>query len=293
MSEVLFVFILIVLIYPISFIPFSVLYLLSDFFYLLLFKIFKYRVGVTKSNLRNSFPEKEDKEITQITRAYYHFLCDVFLETFKLLSISKNKLSQRVQFSERFISLFDDYRKLNTPVIAVMGHLGNWEWAGASFSLQISNKLYALYHPLSNKIFDRLMLKIRTRFGGKMIPMNQLPRFLSQIKNTPSVLCFIADQTPPPEHAHWIQFLNQDTPFFKGPASVAKKMNWPIIFVSVKTTRKGNYYIDAELISDSNSDSAETITQMWAAKLESKILEQPSNWLWSHKRWKHKREKWG
>ena len=117
------------------------------------------------------------------------------------------------------------------------------------------------------------------------------PRFLSQIQNSPSVLCFIADQTPPPEHAYWIQFLNQETPFFKGPAVIAKKMNWPVVFVSVTSLRKGNYLIDAELIVDSNNAyDAEKITQLWAFKLEQNILQQPFSWLWSHKRWKHQRE---
>jgi KDO2-lipid IV(A) lauroyltransferase len=256
-----------------------------------MYYVFQYRKKVTYLNLKNSFPDKSEKELRKLSRSYYRFLCDVFLETFKLLTISKNTLTKRVQFTDQFQSIFDDFYSKNVAVVSVMGHLGNWEWAGASFPIQAKNNLFALYHPLSNSNFNALMLKIRTRFGGQMIPMKQLLRFVPEIKDSASVLCFIADQTPPPEHAVWLNFLNQDTPFFKGPAVLAKKMNWPVIFVSVERISRGQYLVDAELISDSSSSMSESeILKAWVSKLEKKIESQPAYWLWSHKRWKHQRK---
>jgi KDO2-lipid IV(A) lauroyltransferase len=171
-----------------------------------------------------------------------------------------------------------------------MGHKGNWEWAGNTFSLCCKHQLYVIYHPLANKYFNGLICKMRKRFGTKLIPMKDTFRDMIKNKNELTATAFIADQSPNPAKAHWMEFLNQDTPVFMGAEKIAQKIKYPIVFVSVKKLTRGYYTLIAELLQTPPYTGAEgDITETHTRKLEADILAQPETWLWTHKRWKHKR----
>ncbi|GAB4139279.1 MAG: lysophospholipid acyltransferase family protein [Bacteroidia bacterium] len=284
-------YLLLPFIYLVSVLPFPVLYLFSDFVHLILFGIIGYRRKVIYTNLKNSFPEKSDQEIKKIGREFEHYLCDLFLETFKTLTISEKEMLRRCTISPEAGKLFDDYFNAQKNVIIVMGHFGNWEWAGNSFSLTRKHQLYVIYHPLKNKHFNDLIIGMRTRFGTKLIPMKDTMRqMLANRNEKTNATAFIADQTPHPDRAYWMNFMNQDTPVFMGTEAFAKKLNYPVIYVSVKKIRRGFYNIDADLLFEQPGKEAEyTITETHTKRLEKDIQLIPSIWLWSHKRWKHKR----
>ena len=171
-----------------------------------------------------------------------------------------------------------------------MGHFGNWEWAGNTFSLACRQQLYVIYHPLSNKYFNRLIVSMRTRFGTKLIAMRDT--FKDMVKNREEVnaTAFIADQTPAPESAFWTTFLNQDTPIFWGTEKIARKMNYPVVYATVKRVSRGYYEIFAETLFEEPKNTTEgEISIAHTRKLEADILQQPEIWLWSHRRWKHQR----
>lgn len=278
-------------IYLASLLPFPVLYLVSDFVYFTLFYLIGYRKAVVYQNLKNSFPEKSDEELKALRKKFYHYLCDLFLEISKTLTISKSKMLKRCVMSPETKALFDKYQNENRHVIIVMGHFGNWEWAGNTFSLTCKNQLYVIYHPLKNKYFNKLIIGMRMRFGTKLIAMRDTMRDMIKFRSgPPSVTAFIADQTPHPDRAYWTQFLNQDTPIFTGTEKFSKKFNYPVIYVSVKRVRRGYYRIDSELLFDQPKDCAEhEISERHIKRLEEDILGIPESWLWSHRRWKHKR----
>jgi KDO2-lipid IV(A) lauroyltransferase len=276
--------------YLISALPFRVLYAFSWFVYIILYYVAGYRKTIIRNNLRNSFPKKSDAEINALMKKFYRYFCDLFIETFKTLTISQKKMIARCQLSPQSFQLFEKYANENKSLIIVMGHFGNWEWAGNTFSLLCKHQLYVIYHPLRNTYFNNLIIKMRTRFGTKLIPMRDTFKEMIKNRNELNVTAFIADQTPAPENAYWTTFLNQDTPVFRGTGKIAQKISYPIIYVSVKLTSRGKYMIHAETLCENPAALTEDeISEIHTRRLERDIIEQPEIWLWSHRRWKHKR----
>lgn len=277
-------------IYLLSLMPFRLLYALSDAFYFLLFHILGYRKKVVYDNLRNSFPNKSEEEVDQIAKKFYKYLCDLFLETFKTLTISKSAMLKRCSIDDETLKLFNRIAEENQSSILVMGHYGNWEWAGNTFSILCKQQLYVIYHPLRNKHFDGLVYRMRTRFGTKLIPMKETFRKMLGSRKELSMTAFIADQTPSPSNAYWTTFLNQDTPVFRGTELIATKIGYPVIYATVKREKRGYYKIYAEeLVTDPKHTSEGEISELHTKRLEKDIINDPAIWLWSHRRWKHKR----
>lgn len=277
--------------YLISLLPFWLLYPVSDFFFVILYYVLGYRKKVVMENLRNSFPEKSEAELKKIGIAFYRYLCDLFLETFKTLTVSKKSMLKRCIMNAEAQKLFDEYYAQNKSIILVMGHYGNWEWAGNVFD-NSKHQLYVLYHQLSHPYFNRLIIKMRLRFGTKLIEMKSTLRDMVANRKDITATAFIADQTPFPENAYWTNFLNQDTPVFTGTEKIAQKFNYPVIYVSIKRWRRGHYEIFAELLFDSPKETKEgEISEAHTRRLEKDIMQQPEIWLWSHRRWKYKRKK--
>lgn len=276
-------------IYLLAALPFSALYLFSDFLYFLVYKVFGYRRKVVEENLRNSFPEKSKAEIEAISQKYYRYLCDLILESLKKLNIDEKTALKHCYMAPH--PVLDKLRAENKSVIILMGHYGNWEWAGSAFSLSTQYQLYVVYKTLSNPHFEKLMCKTRTMFGTRLIKMENTLKDILQNKNNPSAYAFIADQTPFPQNAYWTTFLNQDTPLFTGAEKIAKKLNFPVVFVNIVREKRGHYKIHEELLFENPKDTHENqITETYIRRLEQEIIKMPETWLWSHRRWKYKRE---
>ncbi len=290
MSTIIF-YITLPFLYFISILPFTILYVVSDGLYFILYKVLGYRKKVVYNNLKKSFPNKTHKELKIIEKKFYHYLCDLFLETLKTLTISKKEALKRCYFNENSRHIFNELYENKQSCILVMGHYGNWEWAGNTFSLVNSQQLYVIYHPLSNKHFDKLMYNMRTRFGTKLYAMKDTMREMIKNRNEINTTAFIADQTPAPESAYWTTFLNQDTPIFWGTEKIAQKLNYPIVYATVNRIKRGIYEINVEyLVKDPKNTHEGEISELHTKKLEKDIITCPEIWLWSHRRWKHKRK---
>ena len=273
--------------YAVSLLPFRLLYLLSDFLYLTLYYS-GYRKKVVLTNLKNSFPEKSDVEISKLCKAFYHYLCDLILEIVKSLTISEKEISRRMVFKDT--SLFEKLYKDKQNTIFVMGHYGNWEWAGSSFSIKKLHQLQVIYRPLSNVYFEKMMTRMRTKFGTQIIPANLTLREMVASRKKLTCTAFIADQTPSHEQVYWTRFLNQDTPVFTGPEKLAIKFNYPVVYISVKSIKRGFYEIQSELLFEKSAETRENeISETFIKMLEKDIIHNPVIWLWSHRRWKFKR----
>jgi Kdo2-lipid IVA lauroyltransferase/acyltransferase len=276
--------------YGLSLLPFPLLYGLSDAICFLLYRVFGYRKTVIFNNLRNAFPDKDEAAIELLAGRFYRHLCDMFLETFKTLSISRKSMLRHCTMDPETLALFKELAAQQQSLILILGHYGNWEWAGNTFSILCPQPLSIIYHPISSPAFNRLMYHIRTRFGSGLISMNDTFKTMVRQKGTLTATAFIADQTPQPQRAHWMTFLNQDTPVFTGAEVIARKLNYPIVYCAVKRIRRGYYTIYAERLVEAPATMAEgEITELHTRRLEQDIIARPEYWLWSHKRWKHRR----
>lgn len=280
------------LIYFISILPFWVLYRLSDVFFVLVYVIIGYRKKVVTENLKNSFPEKSEAEISAIRFNFYRHFCDVIFETLKVLTVSKKGFEKHCYFTENATRIFHSYEHEKLGFICVLGHCGNWEWTSIAHQIYFKVPITGIYHPLSNQQADALVLKLRSRFGGILVPMKNTLRAIAEQKKNKIVanLGLIADQTPPPEGAYWTIFLNQETAVFYGTEKIAKRFNYPVVFISMEKKSRGHYAIDATVIANNPVDFEDgQISEMHTKALEERIRLQPEIWLWSHRRWKHKK----
>jgi len=276
--------------YLITLLPLRVLYLFSDFFYLVMYYIAGYRRKVVAANLRNAFPEKSEAERKEIERRFYKHLCDLFVETLKITHMSPGQISRRIIV--RDLSGVDRLYSEGKSLIALTSHYNNWEWFSA-VPLVIPYKVLSIYKPLTNKYFDQFILSLRTKFGMLVSPMQNILRDLIKYRNEKilTISGFISDQTPPPdEHAYWTTFLNQETGFFRGAEKLAVKYDIPVIFVNTTKIKRGYYEVAFEIITDHPVKEAPGfITSRYAEMLEGVIKEKPEYWLWSHRRWKYKK----
>lgn len=265
--------------------------MVSDGFYVLIFHIIGYRKKVVFENLKNAFPEKTETEINKIAKDFYHYFCDLLLETFKTLSISRKNMLRHCSIDQESLVLLNRLAAEEKSILLVLGHKGNWEWAGNTFSLTCPYPLFVIYHPLGNPYFDQLMIKMRTRFGTKLIPMQDTFKEMVRRRNELTATAFIADQTPQPDNAHWMKFLNQDTPVFWGTERIATKLKRLVLFVSVQKLKRGYYklVINESDILHPEDFTTGMLTEEHTKRLEDDILKQPETWLWTHRRWKHKR----
>jgi KDO2-lipid IV(A) lauroyltransferase len=247
-----------------------------------------YRKRVVFENLRNSFPEKSEMEITKIATDFYSYFCDLIVEVIKNFTISKKEISERCKIVNS--GPFDKFYKENKSIVIAMGHYGNWELAGLSISLNHDFPFHVIYHPLKNPEFESLFYKMRSRFGMKLISMNDTFKEIIKHKDELTGTVFIADQTPHNPHvAYWTNFLNQDTAVFEGVEKISRRMNYPVVYSSVKRVKRGYYQIHLEtLIENSKETALGEISELHTRRLEQDIIEDPSIWLWSHRRWKLK-----
>lgn len=260
----------------------------SSFTYFVAFKVFGYRKVVVSENLKNAFPTLSEVERKKIEKAYQRYFCDVLFETIKAFTISEKQLRKYVSFNNS--NVFQQYIDQSQSVVVVMGHLGNWEWGGLRFAVEDLHQPVIIYQTLNNRGFDKLMRNMRSRFGSQLRNMKQIFRALVENKGKLTATVFIADQTPPRRDAIWVDFMNQDTAVFPGTAKIAIRYGYPVIYSSIKRIGRGRYDIYNEvLVEDPSNMTVEELTKLHTSRLEKDIRELPETWLWSHRRWKHKR----
>jgi KDO2-lipid IV(A) lauroyltransferase len=276
-------------IWLLSLLPLSVLYLISDVVAFVLYHVVKYRRGIVRKNLTNSFPEKSEEEITKIEKDFYLYLCDTFIEAFKMVNMSEKEFTQRMKFTNT--ELADRINQEGRSIIALMAHCGNWEWISYINAFLPYCQVGCLYRPQKNKNFDQLFVDLRQLHGTVAIPKNDVLRFvINSLKEKKTFLLgVLADQTPSKNNLHyWTTFLNQETPFLNGMERIAKKQDLAVIYFDIKRIKRGYYECDLVLISEHAKDAPEhEITDRYVELLEKNIQRSPQCWLWSHKRWKY------
>ena len=279
------------ILYTWSLLPMPLLYLQSSIFAFLLGRAVKYRRSVIEDNLQKAFPEKSPAEIAALRNGFYRNFCDVLVEIVKMMSISKGQLKKRVRHNNP--EVIPEMTAHGGGGIAIFAHFCNWEWLGSGMGIQLPFSTVGVYKPLSSKVFDRLMLHIRTRLGNEMIPMKDTFRESLSRLRSPAYIAFLGDQTPM-RHAkmYFASFLGRPAPVHLGIATIALKMDIPLYYFDMRRVKRGRY--EVELVHIPHTDllpfskkNVQRLTDRHVAYLEEVIRSDPSRWLWSHRRWKH------
>ena len=279
--------------YVFSLLPMSVHYVISDLLFWILYKIVGYRRDVVWKNLSESFPEKSEEELRKIERGFYHFFCDYLVETVKLMTISQAEMKRRIVFKNA--ELVDEIMGSGQSIALYLGHYCNWEWV-SSVPLWVNPNAWCgqVYHPLENKDFDKLFLKIRERMGAHCIAMQDTLREVVKHKreNQPIIIGYISDQKPHWVNIHhWVDFLNHDTPVLTGTERIVRKMNHAVMYLDIQRVRRGYYEAEFKLVTREPQKMKDyELTDIYFEMLEKSIRRAPEFWLWSHNRWKRTRK---
>lgn len=265
------------------------LYGFSDFLYVLVYYVIGYRKKIVRMNLQNSFPNKSEVELKLLEKKFYKHLTDLILETIKGSNISKKQLEKRCVNLDK--KLYDDLLAKKKNAMVVMSHNGNWEWVCQVADLTVTQEAICVYKTLSDKHFDKWIYKLRSKFGTKPYPMEKTMRVMLEHSEIPTVIAIIGDQNPAnTKNCHWTTFLNQETAFLPGTERIGTKLNWAIVYLKMRKVKRGYYECTTEMLFENpETTKPGEISEKIARVTEEDILGQPENWLWSHRRWKHKR----
>lgn len=281
--------------YLVSKLPYRALYVISDIANLVLYHIVRYRRDIVRRNITSAFPEKSLEECISIERGFYKWFCDYFVETVKLMSVSRQELLSRIEF--RGIDKIEECFDRGQTCAGILGHYGNWELLSAT-GLVIKKHPEAviglIYHPLRSQLFDRLFINMRQSMGGVCVPKKDILRYLVSFRsqNLMNLFGYIADQAPRYRNIHlWLPFLNHDTPVFTGAERIMRKMNNAVFYIDVERPERGKYIYTFKLMTDKPGEMPEfEITKKFFVMLEQTIRREPRFYLWSHNRWKRTRE---
>ena len=273
----------------ISWLPFRLLYFISDLFYYFLYYVIKYRRKVVRKNLELSKVAKSTKDLIRIEKRFYRHLTDVFFEMFKFYSISPEEMKKRFYIENP--EIFYELEKKNKSVMFMTSHYGGFEWF-LSINYHVPQLPFAVYTPLSNKSLDSLIKKFRLRHGSKLISRYEAGSYIKkQIKENKLFLYgMAADQSAQIRSiTYWKEFLGVKVPVFTGSERIAKQHDIPVVFGKVVKIKRGYYKVVVDLISEFPNEYKDyQITDIYIKKLEKQIREIPEYYYWTHNRFKHK-----
>ena len=278
-----------VVILPVSLLPFTILYALSDVLYFFLYYLIRYRKKVVLQNIRNSFPEKSQNEHITICKQFYRHFADLTLESLKIFTISEKEIHQRMVW--RNPEVVNKYFDQGRSIILAGGHYNNWELFAVAIDQAVKHQTIGIYKPLTNLFFDQKMRETRSKFGLHMISTKMVRKVFEEEKNNLTMTIFGVDQSPPlTSNSYWMKFLNQDTGVLYGTERYAKEFNYPVVFGRITKESRGHYSFEfVDICEFPQQSQFGEITEKITSLLEQDIIQDPQYWLWSHKRWKHKR----
>ncbi len=277
-----------------SYIPFRVLYILSDILFYPLYYLIRYRRKTVRRNLAESFPGKSLSEIKQIEKKFYRFFTDMVLENCKLASISPDELKRRMRFTNT--EAVNAMLRQGKSVSVYIGHHGNWEWV-SSMPLWLEKNVTGIqiYHKLRNKYMERLMMHIRERMGGICVEMRKTARHITELVTAKKVcvIGFIADQSPKKkESRHFLPFLQHEVPVLTGTEKITKHYGFEAFYLNVKRLKRGYYEAEFCLLHENSKTLPDfELTALYFQRLEQSILQQPELYLWTHNRFKHAKDR--
>lgn len=276
---------------PLSLLPLWVLYRLSDLMAPLVYHVVRYRRKVTRANLLRSFPDQSLKEIKRIERQYYRHLCDLVVEAIHGLSASPFDVMKRYRIENP--EVLHRYYEQGRSVVLMSAHYNNWEYMVLGINFLLRHHGIGVGKPLNNRGIGQYIDRARIRYGDEVVDQYTVRDTMSYyyLHNVPCAYMMLSDQSPSnPHRCYWATFLNQDTGFLYGAEHFARKYDMPVFFYEVRKAKRGRYHVVfTEMCPEPNQTPEGSITLAYIQRLEQLIQAQPQYWLWTHRRWKHKR----
>ena len=276
---------------PVAYLPLWVHYCLASLAWPLVYYLFRYRLKVVRGNLERCFPDMAVRERRRLERQYYRHLADLLAEGIYNLRAPVHKVARHYRFENA--DVLEPFYAQNRSVVLMSAHYNNWEYMITTLNSRISHHGVGVGKPLSNKNFGRFITARRARYGTEIVDQTDVRQAMAFYDRwqVPVAYMMLSDQSPSnPVKCLWTDFLGQDTAFLFGAEHFARKYNMPVFFYDVRKTRRGNYSVHFELFTDSPDSLPEgEITRAYARHLEQLVRSNPQYWLWSHRRWKLKR----
>ena len=284
-----------ILLYPIfyliSILPFRILYFFSDIVYLIIYRIVGYRKSTVRKNLELTLPHLSVKERRKIEKKFYHHFCDTLVEMVKTMTISEKEMKKRFVFEN--IELIEEFEKKGKSIALICGHYASYEWLLVMNKYLTTHKGFGIYKTIRNKHFDKLVRKIRGRFEGELIDTKStIPAMLRHKRDgVLGYYGFLSDQSPKLQSAiYWGNFFGMEVPVHVGAEMLAKKLDMNVMFVKGSKIKRG-YYKAKFIPYNKNPKDVPNyeIMDEFIDLLEKQILEAPEYYLWTHKRFKHRK----
>ena len=268
--------------------PWWALYIVSDFFFFILYHVIWYRRKLVMRNLQAAFPEKDAEELYDISIDFYRNFCDQVLETIKLFKASPEEISERFKVD---ITVYDKLYTEDRHVLQATSHQFNWEWGNWILNKHTDFHIRIIYMIQKNKKIESLVNSYRARYGTELIPANDLKVMMTDPED-PCMTVFLADQNPSDRRrAYWTKFFEREIPFHKGLEILARRKGHAVVFDEIVRVKRGHYKSVSKLAFEDGSKTSEgEITSAYVQFLEESISRQPENWMWTHNRWKHARQ---
>ncbi|MFY0629720.1 MAG: lysophospholipid acyltransferase family protein [Flavobacteriaceae bacterium] len=276
-------------IWLLSLVPMRLLYILSDVFYGLFYYVIGYRKAVILKNLALAFPEKEIEELKQIRKKFFRHFTDLLFESIKIISISKKEMSKRYRYTNP--ELIQQLTDSDKSILLLATHYGNWEYL-SSISLITKVNYYGSYTKVQNDYFDRMIKKMRSKFGMICIKSEKTVKniVLNSKEGNQGIYLLISDQSP--HHgkiSYWSEFMGVTVPILNGAEVLAKKFDFVVVNINTTKIKRGYYQSEFSIITESSQQSkSDQITEIYLRSIEKHIRKVPEYYLWSHKRFKHR-----
>jgi KDO2-lipid IV(A) lauroyltransferase len=269
--------------------PFRILYGISDGVYLLVYYVIGYRKKVVLSNLKLAFPEKSEKEITEISKKFYHHFADVFIEMIKFFTVSKQEVYKRYKFTN--LEFFEELHKDGKSVMLMGPHYANWEWI-MSLDAFVKYKGYAAFTRVENPYFNDKVLKSRAKFGTNLILTSKLIAEIkhNQKNNIQAMYGLLSDQSPQLSKTfYWREFFGVKVPIHTGAEMLAKRYDMNMVYIETKKIKRGYYETSFSLITNEAQKFPDyKLSDIFIEKVEKQVRTQPEYYFWTHKRFKHR-----
>lgn len=279
------------ILYCISKLPFRFLYILSDFIFFIIYYIIGYRKKTVRENIAMALPNLSKKEKLVIEKKSFQHLCDMFLEMIKTITITEKEINKRYTYSN--LEIYKEFEAKQKSIAVMIAHYASYEWV-ISLNNKMSFKGFAIYKKLNNPYFDKLVIDIRSKFKAYLITTKEtIPTIESNYKNNIlSSYGFASDQAPRLSVTHyWRKFMGIETNIHTGAEMLAKKYDMNVVFIKTRKVKRGYYEGTFIVLSDDAKNVPDyQITDKFLDLVEEQIYEAPEFYLWTHKRWKHRRE---